>query len=284
MAATVWKGYLTFGMISVPIRLFVAARDERVSFHQIHKDCNSRIKQQIHCPVCDRNVERSELVKGYEFGKDRYLLVDDKEIEKIAPPSTHTMEILQFVKLAEVDPLFFDVSYYAVPEDPGRKPYQLLFEAMQKTGFAALAKVAMHQREFIVLIRPRANGLTLHTMYYPNEVRQVSEYGSSEGVELKPQEVMLAEQLVQSLAGPFDAKQYRDEYQERVKALIEAKQQGLEMEATEPRRLAPVIDLMDALQKSLAAVPKKPPTVEEAAAGPVAVEAEGRKKAAARRR
>ena len=269
MAGTVWKGYLTFGMISVPIRLHVAARDERVSFNQIHKVCGSRIKQQIFCPVCDRVVERSELAKGYEFAKDRYILIEEQELDKIAPPSSQTMEILQFVKLEEVDPLYFDVSYFAVPEDPGRKPYQLLVEAMQKTGYAALAKVAMHQREFVVMIRPRLNGLTLHTMYYANEIRAVAEYGQNGGIEVKPQEVALAEQLVQSLAAPFEPQRFHDEYQQRVKELIEAKQQGVEVAETEPRRLAPVIDLMEALQKSLAAVPKKPP-VREAVESPAA--------------
>ena len=262
MASTVWKGYLGFGMISVPVRLHVAARDERVSFHQIHKECHSRIKQHIYCPTCDRTVERSELVKGYEYAKDRYILVEDQELEKIAPASGQTMEILQFVKLEEVDPLFYDTSYYAVPEDPGRKPYQLLVDAMTATGYAAVAKVAMHQREFMVIIRPRKNGLTLHTMYYPNEVRQVAEYGQRDGVEIKPQELKLAEQLVQSLAGPFDVSQYKDEYQEKVKGLIEAKQQGEEVAEAPVRRMAPVIDLMEALQKSLADVPKKPPVLE----------------------
>jgi DNA end-binding protein Ku len=272
MAATVWKGYLTFGMISVPIRLFVAARDERVSFNQLHRPCGSRIKQQIYCPVCDRVVERSELAKGYEFAKDRYLIVEEQELDKIAPPSSHTMEILQFVKLQDVDPLYYNVSYYAVPEDPGRKPYQLLVEAMQKTGYAALAKVAMHQREYVVLIRPRASGLTLHTMYYPDEVRQVAEYGQAGGIELKPQEVALAEQLVETLAGPFQPQQFRDEYQHKVKELLQAKQEGQEVPETEPKRMAPVIDLMEALQKSLAAVPKKPP-VREAAEAESAAEA-----------
>ena len=273
MASTVWKGYLAFGMISVPVRLHVAARDERVSFNQIHKECHSRIKQHIYCPTCDRTVERSELVKGYEYAKDRYILVEDQELDKIAPASSETMEILQFVKLEEVDPLFYDVSYYAVPEEPGRKPYQLLVDAMTQTGYAAVAKVSMHQREFMVLIRPRKNGLTLHTMFYPNEIRQVGEYGQRDGVEIKPQELKLAEQLVQSLAGPFDVSQYRDEYQEKVKGLIEAKQQGEEVAEAPVRRMAPVIDLMEALQKSLAGVPKKPPLTAPASETEVAKKA-----------
>src|SRR5688572_29704077 len=133
MASTIWKGYITFGLISIPVRLFAAARTDRISFNQMHKPCHSRIKQQIFCPACDRTVERSELVKGYEIEKDSYVIVEDEEIKKIAPPSQETMEIIEFVKLDEVDPLYFDTSYYLTPEEPGRKAYHLLLQTMQKT-------------------------------------------------------------------------------------------------------------------------------------------------------
>lgn len=258
MASTVWKGYLTFGLISVPIRLFAAARTERVSFHQIHEVCNTRIKQQLYCPHCERVVERSEIVKGYEIEKNRWVVVEDEEIKKIAPASTDTMDIQQFVKLSDVDPLYFDTSYYAVPEDPGRKAYQLLVKTMEKTGYAAIAKVGMHQREYVVIIRPRENGLTLHTVYYPNEVREVPEYGKTDHVEIKPQEIQLAEQLVRNLAGPFEPQQYEDEYQKRLLHLVEAKAEGRTVQGTQHRKMAPVVDLMQALQKSLAAAERKP--------------------------
>src|SRR5688572_25660791 len=119
MASTIWKGYITFGLISIPVRLYAAARSDRISFNQIHEPCGSRIKQQIYCPVCERTVERSELVKGYEAEKDSYILIEDEELKKIAPESQETMEILEFVKLAEIDPIYFDTSYYATPEEPG---------------------------------------------------------------------------------------------------------------------------------------------------------------------
>ena len=173
MASTVWKGYLSFGLISVPIRLHVAARSERVGFNQIHKECNSRIRQKLYCPICDRTVERSELIKGYEYEKDHYVLVEDEEIKKMAPTSGATMEILEFVKLDEVDPLYFDSSFFAVPEDAGQKAYYLLVETMENAGYAAVAKVSMHQREYTVLVRPRKHGLTIHTMHYPNEIREL---------------------------------------------------------------------------------------------------------------
>lgn len=262
MAATVWKGHLTFGLISVPIRLFSAARSERVSFNQLHKECHSRVRQPLFCPTCDRKIERSEVVKGYEYEKDQYVLVENDEMEKITPPSTRTMEILEFVRLDEVDPLYFDASYFVVPEEAGRKAYQLLRKAMEESGYAAIAKLAMHQREYTTIIRPYNKGLTLHTMHYANEVRQVAEYGQPDGAEIKASEMKLAQQLVESLAANFDPGKYRDEYQERIKGLIEAKLKGQEVATIQQPQLAPVIDLMEALKKSLAerpAAPKKPP-------------------------
>lgn len=259
MASTVWKGYITFGLISIPIRLFAAARSEHVSFNQLHEVCKTRIRQQLYCPTCDRVVERSEIAKGYPVGKNRYVLVEPEELRKIAPASTDTMEILQFVRLDEIDPLYFDASYYAVPEEPGRRAYQLLLRTMEESGYAAIAKIGMHQREYTVVLRPRDSGLTLHTIYYPEEVREVPEYGADTGIDVRPQEMELARQLVNSLAGPFDPSRFRDEYQARVQALIEAKREGRGVEEAPAARPAPVIDLMEALQKSLASRERKPP-------------------------
>ncbi|MGH9629600.1 MAG: Ku protein [Bryobacteraceae bacterium] len=251
MASTVWKGYISFGLISIPVRLHAAARSERISFNQLHEKCNSRIKQQLYCPSCERTVERSEIVKGYPVEKDTYVVVEDEEIKKIAPESSETMEILEFVKLDEVDPLYFDTSYYAVPEEPGKRAYQLLLETMEKAGYAAMAKLAMHQREYTVIIRPRSQGLTLHTIHYADEVREIPEYGRTTDVQVKPQEIELAQQLVKSLAAPFEPEKYQDAYQNRLMEMVEAKSQGKSVRETATRKLAPVIDLMAALQKSL---------------------------------
>lgn len=264
MAATVWKGYIAFGLISIPVRLFTAARNERISFHQLHLPCHTRIKQRLHCPTCDRDVERSEIVRGYEISKGEWVIVEDEEIKKIAPTSTDTMDILGFVKVPDVDPIYFDASYYVVPEDPGRRAYGLLLETMRRTGFAAMAKVGMHQREYVVIIRPREQGLTLHTIFYPNEVRAVPEYAHIQPVDLKPQEVQLAEQLVTSLASPFEPEQYEDEYQKRLLELVEAKSEGKRVAAPEHKKAAPVIDLMQALQRSLSQVERRPPEDEAA--------------------
>lgn len=262
MATSVWKGHLTFGLISIPIQLFSAARTESIHLNQLHKECHTRMRQPLFCPTCNRMVERSEVVKGYEYEKDQYVLVEDEEVKKIAPPSARTMEIQEFVRLADIDPLYFDTSYLAVPEEAGRKAYYLLVKTLEESARAAIAKVAMHQREYTVIIRPRANGLTLHTMYFQEEIRQVAEYGQTDQVEVKQQEIQLAKQLVESLAAEFDPKKYHDEYQQRLKALIEAKREGQEVAAAPQPQLAPVIDMMEALKKSLAAreaAPQKPP-------------------------
>ena len=278
MATSIWKGHLTFGLISIPVRLFAAARGERISFNQLHKVCNSRLKQPLSCPTCNRTVERSEIVKGFEYEKDQYVLFTEEELDKIEPPSAHVMEILEFVKLNEVDPLYFDASYYVGPEEGGAKAYKLLMMAMEESAYAAIAKVTMHQREHIVVIRPSAKGLTLHTMYYTNEIR-AAESLPTDKVEVKDQEKKLAHQLIESLAAPFEAQKYRDEYQENVKGMIAAKLKGQQVTEVRQPHLAPVIDLMEALKKSIAdkqapasaAAPKKPPVrAVEPVAAPVA--------------
>jgi len=259
MASTVWKGYISFGLITVPVRLFTAARTERVSFNQIHGVCGSRIKQQTFCPHCDRVIERSELVKGYEVEKDRYVIVNDEEIKSVAPASSDNMEIYEFVKAEGIDPIYFDASYFMVPEEAGKKAYHLLFETMKKSGYSAVAKITMHQREYTVTIRPHSDGLLLHTMFYPEEVRDVPEFRRDHSVTVKPQEVELAQKLVEGLAAEFDPSKYHDEYQGRLTQMIEAKKEGLDVAAEAPKKRAPVIDLMQALQKSLGELPQRKP-------------------------
>lgn len=260
MASTVWKGFISFGLITIPVRLFAAARTERVSFNQIHNVCGGRIKQQTFCPQCDRIVERSELVKGYEVEKDRYVIVNDEEIKAMAPASSDTMEIVEFVKADGIDPIYYDSSYFMVPEEAGKKAYHLLLETMRKSGYSAIAKIAMHQREYTVVVRPHADGLLLHTMFYPEEVREVPEFRRDENVAVKPQEVALAEKLVEGLAADFDPSKYHDEYQTKMQQMIEAKKEGLTVGVEAPKKRAPVIDLMQALQKSLGELPRKPAT------------------------
>jgi len=253
MAASVWKGMISFGLVSIPIRLYVAARTKRTYLHQIHDKCNTRLKQPLYCPTCDRMVDRSEVIKGYEYETGQYVMVDGDEIKKITPPSGKTMEIITFLKENEVDPIYFDSSYFALPEQHAQKPYALLLKALEDTKKVGVAKVTMHQREYTVFIRARDNGLTLHTMYYANEIAAVEGYGRKYEAKLRPEEVKLADQLVQSLSAPFKPEQYHDEFQEQLNALIESKLKGKAVTVpSRPSAKAPVIDMMEALKRSLA--------------------------------
>src|SRR3974377_158527 len=196
-------------------------------------------------------VERNEIEKGYEYEKDQYLLFTEEELDKIEPESARTMEILEFVKLEEIDPLYFDASYFATPEPASSKAYRLLLEAMQRSGHAGIAKVSMHNREYIVIIRAREEGLTVHPMLYQNEIRQPLK-SRADKLEIKEQERALAAQLVESLAAPFQPEKYHDEYQERLRTLIEAKAKGQDVVVATPVVQAPPVDLMAALKQSLA--------------------------------
>jgi DNA end-binding protein Ku len=252
MAASVWSGYLTFGLISMPVRLFSGARSNSISFHMLHRDDLSRIKQQLYCPNDNRVIGRDEIVKGYEYRKDEYVVVEPEEIKKIEPKTAKTMEILEFVKASDVDPIYFESSYYMMPEEAGRRPYALLSKALEDSDYVAIAKVTMHNREYTVFLRPSKGGLMLHTMYYQEEVRELEGFGAPE-VDVKEGELKIAHQLIEALAGDWEPEKYHDEFQENLKKLIQAKLEGQEVKAVEkPKKLAPVVDLMAALKQSLA--------------------------------
>jgi DNA end-binding protein Ku len=256
MASTVWKGHLTFGLVSLPVKLYTAARAETISFNQLHKTDNSRVKQVLYCQAEDKPVARTELVKGYEYEKDRYVVVNDEEIKKMAPKTAKVMEILEFVKVSEVDPIYYESSYYMAPDEAGEKPYALLFEALRRTGYVAVAKISMHNREHIVILRPGKSGVTLHTMYYSDEIRKTEEFRTDTSV-LKDKELELAVMLINSLAADFEPEKYHDSYRQNLQALIQAKIQGEEVVAPAEPQATKVIDIMDALRASLA-MSKKP--------------------------
>jgi DNA end-binding protein Ku len=267
MASTVWKGHLTFGLLSLPVKLYSAARGETVSFNQLHKSDHSRVKQVLYCQTEDKPIQRSEIVKGYEYEKDKYVVVDDEEIKKVAPKTAKTMEVLEFVKAAEVDPIFLESSYYLAPDEAGEKPYALLFEALRQSGCVGVAKIAMHNREHIVILRPGERGILLHTMYYPDEIRQVEEFRTDTSA-VKENELKLAKTLVESLLAPFEPDKYKDEYRENLKAMIQAKVEGKQIvETAAPTHKAPVIDILEALKMSLAEGKKPPRSVREASTG-----------------
>src|ERR1700719_1085053 len=258
MASSVWKGMISFGLVSIPIRMYAAARSKRTYLHQVHSKCNTRLKQPLFCPTCDRIVDRSEVIKGYEYETGQYVLIEGEEIKKITPPSGGTMEILTFVNRDDVDPIYFESSFMALPEAHAEKPYRLLLKALEDTKKMGVAKVTMHQREYTIFILARNNGLTLHTMYYQNEIAAVEGYGKNYDVKLKPEEVKLADQLVESLSAPFKPEAYKDEFQERLNQLIEAKLKGKTITAAPKTTKAPVIDMMQALKKSLEGRGAKP--------------------------
>jgi DNA end-binding protein Ku len=267
MASTVWKGHLTFGLLSLPVKLYSAARGESVSFNQLHKSDHSRVKQVLYCQTEDKPISRSDIVKGYEYEKDKYVVVEDEEIKKVAPKTAKTMEVLEFVKASEVDPIFLESSYYLAPDEAGEKPYALLFEALRQSGHVGVAKIAMHNREHIVILRPGDRGILLHTMYYPDEIRQVEEFRTDTST-VKPKELELAKTLVASLEAPFEPEKYKDNYRENLMAMIQAKVEGKEIvETAAPTHKAPVIDILEALKMSLAEGKKPPRSVREASTG-----------------
>ena len=257
MPASVWSGYLTFGLISMPVRLYSGARSTRIGFHMLHREDLTRVKQQLYCPHDERVIERSEIVKGYEFRKGEYVVIEPEEIKKIEPKTAKAMEILEFVKEEEIDPVYFESSYYLGPDEAGKKPYALLARAMKDSGYLAVAKLAMHNREYTVLLRPHEDGIMLHTMYYQDEIREAPSVDVDES-SLKEGELKVAHQLIEALAAKWDPEKYHDTFEENLKKLIKARMEGGEVSAVEkPRKQAPPTDLMAALRASLAEMGKK---------------------------
>ncbi len=265
MASSVWKGHLTFGLVSFPVRLFSAARSETISFNLLHKEDHSRIRQVTYCQAEDKPVERSSLVKGYEYEKDHYVEIDEEDIKKVAPKTAKVMEILEFVKAEQVDPIYLESSYYVAPDEGGEKPYALLFQALRESAYYALAKVAMHNREHIIVLRPGAKGILSHTMYYQDEIRQVDEFRTDTSL-VKDKELAMAKMLISSLEADFEPQKYHDTYRDNLQKMIEAKVEGRKVVAAPTEHVAPVIDIMEALKKSLAEK-RKPAQVATATAG-----------------
>ena len=278
MASSVWKGHLTFGLVSFPVRLFSAARSETIRFNLLHKEDHSRIKQVTYCQAEDKPIPRTELVKGYEYEKDHYVEIDDEDIKKVAPKTAKVMEILEFVKSDQVDPVYLESSYYVAPDEGGEKPYALLFQALRESKFYALAKIAMHNREHIIVLRPGAKGILSHTMFYQDEIRQVDEFRTDTSL-VKDKELEMAKMLISSLEADFEPQKYHDGYRDSLRKMIEDKVEGRKVVATPAPHVAPVIDIMEALKKSLAEK-RKPVAAAAAAEGEEEQGAQGGKKRA----
>jgi DNA end-binding protein Ku len=269
-------------LVSFPVRLFSAARSETISFNQLHKDDHSRIKQVTYCQAEDKPIPRSELVKGYEYEKDRYVVIDDEDIKAAAPKTAKVMEILEFVKAEQVDPIYLESSYYMAPEEGGEKLYALLFQALRESQLYALAKVAMHNREHVIVLRPGAKGILSHTMYYQDEIRQVDEFRTDTSL-VKEKELAMAKMLIASLEADFEPAKYHDAFRDNVRKMIDAKVEGRDVVAAPVAQAAPVIDIMEALKRSLAER-RKPILVATASAGAPLEESEAPAQEAPRRR
>ncbi|MBV9762117.1 MAG: Ku protein [Acidobacteriaceae bacterium] len=312
MASTVWRGYITFGLISIPVRLFRAARAERVSFRRLHREDSSRQpprqaiegpevttmgtrlsesrpitsgneapppawegRRPILSPVqqvsvrrgTDEVLEHGSVVKGYEYDKNRFVVVEPEELKSAASKTSTQMEIGEFVQLSEIDPVYFETSYYVAPEEAGEKAYALLYQALQRTGLVAVARFAMHSREHVVVLRPGKTGIIAHTMFFSSEVRADEEYRADTSA-VAPKELDLAQTLIHSLAGPFEPEKYRDTYRERLESIIARKVRGEPVSSAGAiQKPAEVVDIADALRRSLANL-KKPVASEEQARTP----------------
>ena len=252
-ARPIGNATISFGLVSIPVRLFVATHSEQLSFNQIHEPCGSRIKQQILCPRCERAVERGEIVKGYQFEKDRYVTFTDEELKAVEAEASRNIDIHEFVPLASVDPLYFEGAHYLGPQAGAEKAYQLLVSAMHDRGTVALAQFVHHGKEHLVLIRPVGEGLVLHTMHYADEVRRFEDVETGGPQKIKPVEIDLAKKLVDQLSGGvFRPDQYQDAYRDRLREVVDRKIAGEAITTSEPAPArAQVIDLMEALKASL---------------------------------
>lgn len=252
---SIGSGTLSFGLVSIPVKMFTAASSSGVSFNLLHEKCGGRIKQQQVCPACNEVLDRSSLVKGYEFAKDQYVRFTDEELKQLEAEASQSIDITEFVPLDQVDPIYFEKTYYLGPDKGGDKAYRLLCDAMIETGRVALAKFVMRGKESLVLIRPSQNGLMLHAMYFADEIRDFSEIDKGSNATIKPGELQLAHRLIDELSNPdFKPETYHDEYRGRVLSIVESKVEGKEITAAGPQvQRTQVIDLMEALKQSLEA-------------------------------
>jgi DNA end-binding protein Ku len=269
MARSIWTGTISFGLVTVPVKLYSAVNRKTVRFHQLHESTGARISQKRVDSSTGDEVPYDEIVKGYEVTPDAYVLITPDELEAVEPKKTKTIEIFDFVSLDEIDPIFYDHPYYLAPGAGGAKPYRLLLEAMTETNRVAIAKVVIRSKENLVALRPMGDVLGMATMLFADEVvspDRIDELPDGTEVQTNERELAIAKQLVESLAGSFEPEKYRDEYREAVLAMVERKAAGEEV-AVQPQveEAAPVPDLMSALKASLDAVRGKESPGDEAA-------------------
>jgi DNA end-binding protein Ku len=260
---TIWNGSISFGLVNIPIGLAVATQRSDIAFRTLHRECGTPIKQKRWCPTHERDVEADELVKGWEVVKGEYVMVEDSDLESVALQRSQSIEILRFVKLDDVDPVYFDRTYYLAPaSSPAqRRPYVLLLRAMEETGMAAIGKFVLWGKENLCLIRSQGESLMLETLFFAEDVRSRTEIEEAVGeTDVKDAELELARQVIGSLEGEFDATDFENEYRTELRQMLEAKLEGQEIARPAPVEETPVIDLMDALRRSVAEVQERSPT------------------------
>jgi len=258
MARAIWSGSIGFGMVSIPVKLFGATESKDISFHLLHATDGTRLKQVRWCPTDQQEVPWNETVRGYEYAKDQYVTLTEEDFQKLPLPSTHTIELTAFVKQEEIDPVFYEKSYHLAPDERGEKAYALLIRALEEKSLTAIATITIRKKEQLCALRPKDGGLMLETLYYPDEIRAQPEMDLDK-VKITDRELEMAFTLIGLLRKPFDPAEYTDHYREALSQLIEAKLEGREVVTSPAAREAKVIDLADALRRSVEAAKKDKP-------------------------
>ncbi|MDA0799577.1 MAG: Ku protein [Chloroflexi bacterium] len=255
MARAIWKGAISFGMVAIPMKLYIATESKDISFVTLHKTCHSRLKQKRWCPFHEEEIESGDVVRGYEFAKDEFMVMEEEDFEDLPLNSKHTIEIVSFVDLAEVDPVHYEKSYYVEPESVGIKPFYLLKKALEQSNRVAIAKVALRQKEHLCLVRSYGDGLIMDTMYYPDEIRTTAEldWPAADTI-VTDAELAMANMLIEQLAGEFHPEQFQDEYRDALLQVIEGKLgTGAVVSPAPAAPAGKVRDLMEALRESIEA-------------------------------
>ena len=255
MPRSIWNGVISFGMVSIPVKLLTATDSKDISFNLLHKECGTRLKQLRWCPTHERAVEWSEIARGYEYAKDEYVIMEDADFEKLPLPSKQTVELAAFVKAEEIDPIYYEKSYYLEPDEKGVKPFALLMKALKEKQLTGIAKIAIRNKEQLCALRPMNGSLVMETLLYPDEIRAAPEEVGD--VDVSKKELDMAFTLIDLMTEEFDPQQYKDEYREALMKVIDDKLDGIETEAVAVATPAKVTDIMSALKKSVAAAKKR---------------------------
>ncbi|GGB58982.1 Ku protein [Fictibacillus barbaricus] len=249
---TMWKGAISFGLVNIPIKLFAATENKDIKMRYLHEKCHSPVQYEKICPVCEETVDTKEIVKGYEYEPGKFVVVEKEELDELAGASDKSIEIIDFIQLEEIDPIFYNRSYFIGPGENGTKSFALLKKAMEDTGKIGLAKFTLRSKEHLAAVRVYKNGLVLETIFYPDEVRNVEHVpGLTDEVSLNEKELEMAKQLIEQLTAPFEPERYEDEYREAVLELINSKISGNEVKVAKEKPKTNVVDLMEALQASI---------------------------------